>query len=228
MASFQYRSPNNETKNVFLSPIIIATPSALIAICGILVASIVGPWRQVVRIGRASCWPHRCASAPAAQLWLARGLVASSVGPLAAACQRRAGVVLAPPLFFHPRHANIGVQVDGLPPAASVSWSRGRAVVWSAGQSRKRRPPLTPVVSAIHLSKVHKAKGGSPLFSLCVNSTVVGRVRDRQGGIPVDIRIGLVQHLSRPPSILTVKSMLVSMSTHYLQSDFNLIDERRQ
>ena len=31
--------------------------------------------------------------------------------------QRRAGVVLAPPSFFHPGHANTGVQVDGLPPA---------------------------------------------------------------------------------------------------------------
>ena len=39
------------------------------------------------------------------------------VGPLTAACQRRAGIVLAPPSFFHPQHANSGVQVDGLPPA---------------------------------------------------------------------------------------------------------------
>ena len=53
------------------------------------------------------------------------------------------GIVLAPPLFFHPGHANTGVQWDGLTPAVLA-----RDFGYGGGSGLGRRPETPPAPDA--------------------------------------------------------------------------------
>ena len=60
---------------------------------------------------------------------MVRGLAPPGASARSARLFVSGGIVLAHRYLFTPGMANSGVQVDGLRPAALVSWSRGRAVV---------------------------------------------------------------------------------------------------